>query len=393
MNRILLTSIAFISYMLMSGLLTQIGVILNAVSSSLNATPAQTVGVFSWLTGGALCGTFASLFLYARYSLKRVLVVNYSVFLLVMTALVVVAPTSYWPLAGLLWCLGLGCGCGLAGGAVIISKIFHEAKRASAFLATDCAFSAAGFLFPSLAAVIVASQINWVYSYSAVGSLALLLWALLFVVRFPTTEADDANAASPFAQFKVVLTPRVCLIALGVCAYLIAQTTFLTWCPNYLQFTFGLSERASAEVVGNYWGMSIFGLISAAVVVHKVSQRALLMSITGLASLITFTFMFASTPQWFLFASYVFGFSTTCIYKIAISVGSQQLTPSPAVLVTFLLFSGNIGSTIAPMLSGWVVQSVGVQGAIIMTWVGYTFVALMFGLCLLLEKREQRAHA
>ena len=168
MNRLLLTAIAFVSYMIMSGLLTQIGVILNAVSSSLNATPAATVGVFSWLTGGALCGTFASLFLYARHSLKQVLIANYTLFLAIMLVLVVVAPTTYWPLAILLWGLGVGCGCGLAGGAVVLSKTYHEAKRASAFLATDCAFSAAGFIFPSLAAVIIAAQIDWVYSLSLI---------------------------------------------------------------------------------------------------------------------------------------------------------------------------------------------------------------------------------
>lgn len=393
MNRLLLTAIGFISYMIMSGLLTQIGVILNAVSSSLNATPAATVGVFSWLTGGALCGTFASLFLYARHSLKQVLIANYTLFLAIMLVLVVVAPTSYWPLAIVLWGLGVGCGCGLAGGAVILSKIYHEAKRASAFLATDCAFSAAGFIFPSLAAVIIAAQVDWVYSFGVVGALALVLWATLFFVRFPATEADDTNAASALSQFKRVLTPRVCLIAVGVCTYLMAQTTFLTWSPNYLQHTFGVSEKESAQAVGNYWGMSIFGLITAAIFVNKIPQRSLLMLVTVLASLITFTFMLASSAEWFLLTSYLFGLTTTCIYKIAISVGSQQLTSAPAVLVTFLLFSGNVGSTIAPMLSGWVVQLFGVQSAIIMTWVGYTFVALVFGFCLFLEKRELRAHA
>jgi TsgA-like MFS transporter len=139
--------------------------------------------------------------------------------------------------------------------------------------------------------------------------------------------------------------------------------------------------------------MSIFGLITAAIFVNKIPQRSLLMLVTVLASLITFTFMLASSAEWFLFTSYLFGFTTTCIYKIAISVGSQQLASAPAVLVTFLLFSGNVGSTIAPILSGWVVQLFGVQSAIIMTWVGYTFVALVFGFCLLLEKRELRAHA
>lgn len=387
MNRVLLTAVAFMSYMVMAGLLTQIGVILNAVSASLGASPEQTVVVFSWLTGGALCGTFASLFLYANYPIKPVLLTNYSVFLGVMLALVLIQPTQFSVLASMLLLLGFGCGCGLSGGAVIISKTYHEGQRASAFIATDCSFSAAGYLFPSFAAAIVATGFSWTMSYATVGVLALMLWALLFFLRFPSTEASDADAGNALQQFMSILTPRVGLMAVGVCIYLIAQTSFLTWAPNYLQLAFSLEEKASAAVVGNYWGMSIFGLITAAFIVNKVPQRWLLMIVALVSCVITLNFVLTDSAEWFLGTSYLFGLLTTCIYKIAMSVGSQQIARAPAMLVTFLLFSGSVGSTIAPALSGWVVQLAGVKSAIVMTWLGYALVTLCFGMCLAIERK------
>lgn len=389
LNRVFLTAIAFMSYMIMAGLLTQIGVILNAVSSVLGSTPSQSVGVFSWLTGGALCGTFISLFLYAKFSLKPILLTNYSVFLCALLALSISQPNQFFSLAILLFVLGVCCGCGLSGGAVVISKTYHEAKRASAFIATDCAFSAAGYIFPSLAAVIIASHYEWTLSYAAVGALALALWGLVFFATFPKTEADETGELSALQQFTGILTPRVCLIALGVCIYLISQTTFLTWSPNYLQAAFGLSETKAASVVGNYWGMSIFGLISAAIFVNKVPQRRFLMIVAVLASVFTLGFVLIEQGTQFLLLSYFFGFATTCIYKLAMSVGSQQLPRAPAVLITFLLFSGSIGSTLAPALSGWVVGQFGVHSAMTMAWLGYSLVALLFGACLWLEKRHQ----
>lgn len=372
----------------MAGLLTQIGVILNAVSSSLQSTPAQTVGVFSWLTGGALCGTFASLFLYAKYSLKPILFSNYLVFILATLVLVVCEPTTFFSLSACLFVLGFCCGCGLAGGAVIISKIYREAQRASAFIATDCSFSAAGYVFPSLAAVLLIGMTSWTLSYAAVATLAVIILVLTFIVKFPETEADKTHNVSALRQFTAILTPRVVLVAVGVCAYLISQTTFLTWAPNYLQAQFGLEEGQSASVIGNYWGMSIFGLISAAILVNKIPQRPFLMAVTLLASVITLGFVVIQSASHFLLLSYIFGFVTTCTYKIAMSVGSQQLPNAPAVLVTFLLFSGSVGSTIAPALSGLVVEAFSVESAITMTWLGYSFIAFIFGLCLWLEKRQ-----
>ncbi len=390
MNRILLTAIAFMSYMIMAGLLTQSGVILNTLATALGVAPEHAVGVFSWLTGGALCGTFASLFLYSHYSLKKVLITNYSGFLVVMLVLVFTSVSQQRELASLaLLLLGMGCGCGLAGGAVIISKIYHASKRASAFIATDCSFSASGYIFPSLAALLVASQISWEYSYGAVGVLAVLLWLTLFIVTFPDTEASDPDGPGPLRQFTAILTPRVVIMGLGVCAYLVAQTTFLTWAPNYLQHTFVLDPKAASAVVGNYWGMSIFGLISATVLVHKLPQRLFLMVVVIIACVMTTSFMLTDSVTWFVSLSYAFGFFTTCIYKVAISVGTLQIKNAPAVLVTFLLFSGSVGSTLAPAVSGLVVQAWGVAGAMAMTWLGYMLVALMFSAVLILERRAQ----
>ena len=79
-----LTLIAFFSYMVMSGLLTQAGVILNAVADQLQLAPAVAVSIFSWLTGGVLIGTCVSMYLYTRFSIKSLLVLTYSLLLVLL---------------------------------------------------------------------------------------------------------------------------------------------------------------------------------------------------------------------------------------------------------------------------------------------------------------------
>ena len=86
-NQARLTLIAFFSYMVMSGLLTQAGVILNAVADQLQLAPAVAVSIFSWLTGGVLIGTCVSMYLYTRFSIKSLLVLTYSLLLVLLPVL------------------------------------------------------------------------------------------------------------------------------------------------------------------------------------------------------------------------------------------------------------------------------------------------------------------
>ncbi|MDT0596159.1 MFS transporter TsgA [Glaciecola petra] len=385
-NKVLLTAIAFMTYMIMSGLLTQIGVILNAFSKSIGYPTSQAVAVFSYLTGGALIGTFISLGLYSRFALGSVLKVSYGVFLCVMLALVFVSVPSLALVKASLLILGICCGCGLSGGAVIISKSYNAAKRASAFIATDCSFSAAGYIFPTIAIFMLAQNMAWTWSYAAVGIIALCLFLMLFLVRFPETEATQENSARVVEQLKHILTLRVILMGMGVCAYLIAQTTFLSWAPNYLELTFALASEKAASVVSNYWGLSIFGLLSSALLIHVIRPRWMLMGAVTFALIMSVFFSFTKSADYFLVLSFAFGFFTTCIYKIAMAVGSEQIANAPAMLVTFLLFSGGVGSASAPALSGVIVSQFGLAAAMYMTMISFAVVVVMFSLCLLLER-------
>ncbi|TPV57856.1 MFS transporter TsgA [Aestuariibacter sp. GS-14] len=398
-NQVRLTLIAFFSYMVMSGLLTQAGVILNAVATTLQLPPAVAVSMFSWLTGGVLVGTCVSMYLYTRFPLKYLLVLTYSGLLILLLVLGVIMPQSYSAVAAIFWLLGLACGCGLSGGAVIISKIYQAQRRASAFIATDCAFSAAGYLFPTLAGWLLAQHYPWQYSYLAVGGIALLI--LIFVLsgdcpqahesRSPLLQGNSRNTVadnSAWLQFRSIVNVRVVCMALAVCSYLIAQTSFLTWAPSYLSVAFGLSADAAGQVVGNYWGASIFGLLLSVALVNVVPTRWLLICASMMAIGLTFSMVSSGSGEMFISLGFAFGFLTTCIYKVAISLGTQQIPNAPPMLVTLMLFSGSVGSTIAPAISGVVVAASNEQGALWLSVCCYLLMALLFIVTLVSENKK-----
>ena len=398
-SQVRLTLIAFLSYMIMSGLLTQAGVILNAIAAQLDMSAARTVSIFSWLTGGALIGTLLSMYLYTRFSVRRLLITTYSVLLLLGLALPFLTGAGYSTLAAVFLGLGVCCGCGLSGGAVIISRIYRAQRRASAFIATDCAFSAAGFIFPTLAGWLLVKELDWTLSYLAVASLAIVILLLAATTAFPdphqaaSTAGNDEPAPereTALMQFKRILTPRVVCFAIGVCLYLIAQTTFLTWAPNYLMAYFDAQPEVAGQVVSNYWGFSIFGLLTSVVLVNFIPTRIMLLVVSGIAIACTTAFLLIESIETFLTLGLAFGLLTTCIYKIAISVGTQQIADSPPMLVTLMLFSGSIGSTLAPVVSGLVVDSSDEKGALMLALAGFVTMLVLFITAMLLEYLAKR---
>ena len=389
MNKVALTLLAFMTYMVMAGLMTQIGVLISPMSDYLGISITASASMFSLLTGGTFAGTFVAMLVYSRFPIQRILQCNYLTFLVLLILLVSLAIRLQWVVSVYLFMLGLCCGVGLAGGAVLIAKLYDEQKRASAFLATDCSFSLGGYVFPSLAIVLLAANQLWMVSYATVGVLAILILVACFFLSFPENSEVAETGLVDTPKPTNIWTPRVFIIALALCCYLITQTTFLTWAPNYLQQVLGVDATQAASAIGNYWGPSIFGLLTVTLLVIKVPTRPLLLSVMLIAIILSILLYTTQDPDWFLTITLALGFMTSCIFKLAISVGSQQVHSAPPILVTFLLCAATIGSTAAPALSALVVSIFGVSSAILMTVIGFVLVEMLVVICLLMEKRAK----
>ena len=204
----------------------------------------------------------------------------------------------------------------------------------------------------------------------------------------PDKSADSEEPYSAWQEFRSLLSVRVLCMATAVCLYLVAQTSFLTWAPSYLTSAFALPPDQAGQVVGNYWGASIFGLLLSVVLVNIVPTRLLLLSASVIAIGLTTAMVVSGSPDTFVSLGFAFGFMTTCIYKVAISLGTQQIPNAPPMLVTLMLFSGSVGSTLAPAVSGVVVSLSHEQGALWLSVCCYTIMALLFLVTILSENKK-----
>jgi TsgA-like MFS transporter len=385
------TAIAIATYVVMGGFFTQSGVILNAAAAYFGTPVPQTATLFSYLTGGNLIGLIACLFAFNVLSIRSVLFLAYAALFAGVALLVFSHALATGALA--IGLCGFGAGAGLSSGAVIIAKSFAMRSRAVAFLGTDCTFSLSGYIFPAFAANAIALGWIWQSGYIAVAGVAALLLVTASFVRFPPTgrivhaAERTVERAAPARASRIA----VALFALGLGLYLCGQGAFLIWAPNDLETAFGLPALRAAPVVGAFWGPSIFGLVTAALLVTRIPPRRVMIGAATLAVASLVACALAPGAQAFFTATFAFGFTSTCLFKLMISIGSEQIVDAPPQLVTFLLLSASIGGTIAPAISAWFVGLHGPHAGIVMALICYAGTLLAALAALAVER--SRAHA
>ncbi len=107
MNKVALTLLAFMTYMVMAGLMTQIGVLISPMSDYLGISITASASMFSLLTGGTFAGTFVAMLVYSRFPIQRILQCNYLTFIVLLILLVGLDIRLQWVVSVYLFMLGL----------------------------------------------------------------------------------------------------------------------------------------------------------------------------------------------------------------------------------------------------------------------------------------------
>ena len=169
-NLIRVTLISFLAYAVMSGMLAQIGILIGPISQHFGEETTIVSNQFSWLTVGILVGSVISLFIFDYVRIKTL---NLLVFTAITLAIVgFYAVDLYWVNSILLGIIGTGCGIALPAAAIVISRVYTPARRATMLVITDASFSLSGTFCTALVVVYLANGLHWSSGYSTVAALA-----------------------------------------------------------------------------------------------------------------------------------------------------------------------------------------------------------------------------
>jgi len=353
-NKQRITLASFLAYFVMSGMLAPMGIISGAMSEHFGQPVTEITARFSWLTLGILVGAIIALFIFDLVRLRKLLMLVYGV---VLTCLFSLLFQNDIALIGVvLGLVGICCGVGLPGAALVISRTYETEKRASMLIITDGSFSVAGIVCSWIAIFLIAREYHWSGVYQFVALIAALIVVLSSMSKFPATDAEHHATSAPEKwPFPVWL----CLVSLFL--YTLGQWAFLLWLPNYAETELGAPREQAGQLVSQFWIGMFAAQIFVAWWVLKVGVRRLVLIAGICTSLFSIPLWLYANIDVLIILATLWGFANLGLLKVVLSFATQMLRRPTARLVSSLLLGATIGTATSPWLTSQIVAATNTQ--------------------------------
>jgi TsgA-like MFS transporter len=348
-NKKRITLASFLAYFAMSGMLSPMGILSGPMADYFGQPVTEITARFSWLTMGILIGAIIALVVFDWIRLQRLMML---VFGLIAASLVSLLLTNDLTAIGVaLGVVGIGCGIGLPGAALIISRSYETEQRASMLVITDGSFSVAGIFCSWLAVFLLAREFHWSGVYQFVALVAAAIVLLCALSTLPATDVartgdDKSNDAWP---------PGVWLCLTALFLYTLGQWSILLWLPNYAETELAVPRAQSGQLVGQFWTGMFAAQIFVAWWVMKIGVPRLLLLAAVTTALFSIPLWLHGGMQGLLFLSTAFGFANLALLKITVSFATQLVRVPTARLVAGLLLGATIGTAVSPWITSRIV--------------------------------------
>jgi TsgA-like MFS transporter len=377
-----LTLISFLSYFVLSGMLAPIGVLLSPMALMFDIPIPDMARVFGWLTIGNFVGAVLALVIFEYFSFRRLMM---GLYLIIMTAVTLLSfQDNLMVLRGLLGIIGGCCGIGLAGGALLISRLYEADRRASMLVITDGSFSIAGFIMAGLAGWTLAMGIHWSISFLLIALVAFAIFIIALTAEFPALEQKSTEAG--LGNWSLT----VWMAAGGLYFYTLGQTSLLIWLPVYGVNELGVSQSASGAIVGQYW----LGMFAAQVLIAWVVSFVGVRKIIAVAVVTTLAFalpfLVITDGSWYPLLALFWGFANMGLFKCLLSFATEQMSPVTPRLISVLLLAATLGTASSPWVSSWVVDLLSSKAALYFACICLLTVLLVAISAMGLERRFAR---
>ena len=353
-NLVRITLISFLAYAVMSGMLAQIGILINPISTHFDKETTEVSSQFSWLTMGILVGSVISLFIFDYVKIKTL---NLLVFAAIGLSIGGFYVIDLYPINALLFgVIGAGCGIALPAAAIVISRVYTPERRATMLVITDASFSLSGTLCTAIVVVYLANGLHWSSGYSTVALLALLTIGLTLFSTFPEVAHEERQAIGQ----ELSSWPKgiyLCMFALFV--YLTGQNFILIWLPSYAEEAMAMAAADAGGLISNFWAGMLAGQLVVAVILIKASTRTITLIAAILAAFATVPLWLVENVDYMSYLAFCWGFVTLGLLKLILSLATEMVTvPSPR-LVSVLLMAATTGTAISPGMSSALVAATG----------------------------------
>lgn len=382
--------ICFLCYGFTGATVIVTGVVLGDLAKYFGLPAAEMGMTFTWLNSGILLATTANIFLLKKTGPKKQFIFMAVLLLLALYMLFADRDLTRFSLGMLL--LGVSSGITMSVGTSLIANMYEGRMRASRLLLTDSFFSMAGTLFPMLAGYILVRNQPWQWIYAAIIALGAVIILLSLVANVSAVMKKPAAVATVQNRTEGEKWGMgVYLISTAAFAYILGQLGLMAWIPQSVMERFNVTIADAGATVGHFWTAYMIGMWCFSLVLKYLRPIVVLIPQTAISSLLIYLSITSDNLTMANYALVAAGFISSGIYTTLITLGTLQVRSATPGLVNFILTCGTVGTMLTFVITGPMVNALGVDKTLWFLNALYAYVFVISALTTLIKSKAPAA--
>ncbi|QCI27345.1 MFS transporter TsgA [Buchnera aphidicola] len=380
-NTIGLTIISFLSYYLTGAMIVVTGIVIRSTAKYFQLSISEMSNTFTFLNAGILFSIFLNSWITKIISLKKQIILGF--ILIIIAIMGFIKSHSLIIFCINMFLMGMVGGITMSIGTFLITNIYYGKERVSKLLITDSFFSMSGIIFPIIASFLLKNKILWYWIYIIIGIIYLIIFLITLNVDFPKIETNTKNTKIKNKNTNYISIFLLCCSAL---LYILGQLGFISWIPEYARQNIGMNIQSSSNLVSIFWLSYMIGMWFFSYILKFIDLQIGLTLLSGISTF--FMYIFIQNHKIILFNIIIIllGFFSSAIYTMIITLTSLQTKYPSQKFINLILIFGTIGTLLTFIITGPIVYTIGIRGALIISNILYGIVFLM---CILLGFTSQ----
>jgi len=221
---------------------------------------------------------------------------------------------------------------------------------------------------------LVPEQLGWVSLYWIFAAVALVMIAVIGLVRFPGVELkEDERIQTGGALRSLLKNPHVILYFIGIFCYVGSEQGIANWASKFLQEYHGIDPATKgASVISYFWGLMTVGCLLGLLLLKIFDSRSVLIFFTAGAILSLLASLFGPTSV-ALYSFPLCGFFASVMWSVIISLALNSV-PLHHGTFSGILCTGIVGGAVVPLIVGGLAELAGLRYAMLFLFITLGYV-------------------